>query len=368
MTPADLSRTVLRVVRHVVERGELLGDTHERTVSERNVVEGTAVERNVVERILVERPRAGGRGDYACNAALQLAGAAGRPPREVARLLADRLVREPGIADVEITGPGFLNLTLDGDDQAVVREVFAAGTRYGHVSGPTGQVVQLHLRPELRAAVRCDAVRRILRSQGALVRTSCTEPLPEVWAALGIHVDALGTPPGPEGLAFTTPVPAPEQIPALGPDATRWALLHPAAQDRPRMTDRHLVQGESNPLFRVRYAHARSRALSRNAADLGFHAEPHPAPREAARQDLLAALADHPRVLAQAAEHRAPDRLTRHLVQVADALLDFQYAVLPQGDEKPEAAHRARLALAEAAGTVLAGGLSLLGIDAPEYL
>jgi arginyl-tRNA synthetase len=42
--------------------------------------------------------------------------------------------------------------------------------------------------------------------------------------------------------------------------------------------------------------------------------------------------------------------------------------VLPRGDEKPSAAHRARLALAEAAGTVLAGGLSLLGIDAPDHL
>jgi arginyl-tRNA synthetase len=53
---------------------------------------------------------------------------------------------------------------------------------------------------------------------------------------------------------------------------------------------------------------------------------------------------------------------------VADALLGFQHTVLPQGEEKPSAAHRARLALAEAAGAVLAGGLSLLGIDAPEHL
>ncbi|NEE44301.1 arginine--tRNA ligase, partial [Streptomyces sp. SID8455] len=41
---------------------------------------------------------------------------------------------------------------------------------------------------------------------------------------------------------------------------------------------------------------------------------------------------------------------------------------LPSGDEKPSAAHRSRLALAEAAGTVLAGGLSLLGISAPAHL
>ncbi|MGM0346153.1 DALR anticodon-binding domain-containing protein, partial [Streptomyces sp. Adlamb9] len=58
----------------------------------------------------------------------------------------------------------------------------------------------------------------------------------------------------------------------------------------------------------------------------------------------------------------------RHLVTVADAVLPFLTCVLPIGEEKPSAAHRARLALAEAAGTVLAGGLSLLGIDAPEHL
>ncbi|WP_333776128.1 DALR anticodon-binding domain-containing protein, partial [Streptomyces sp. IBSBF 3136] len=83
---------------------------------------------------------------------------------------------------------------------------------------------------------------------------------------------------------------------------------------------------------------------------------------------LLTALAAHPRILAAAATHRAPDRLARHLVTLADAVLPFLYTVLPSGEEKPSAAHRARLALAEAAGTVLAGGLSLLGIDAPEHL
>ena len=69
-----------------------------------------------------------------------------------------------------------------------------------------------------------------------------------------------------------------------------------------------------------------------------------------------------------AATDRTPDRLARHLVVTADALLAVQHSVLPLGDEKPMAAHRARLALADAAGTVLAGGLSLLGISAPDHL
>ncbi|MBC2905125.1 DALR anticodon-binding domain-containing protein, partial [Streptomyces cupreus] len=113
-------------------------------------------------------------------------------------------------------------------------------------------------------------------------------------------------------------------------------------------------------------------------ADLGLTAVPGPDPTPQAaapRPDptpqaaaLVAALADHPRILAASAGHHAPDRLARHLVTVADAALAFLPAVLPRGAEKPSAAHRARLALAEAAGAVLAGGLSLLGIDAPEHL
>jgi len=143
--------------------------------------------------------------------------------------------------------------------------------------------------------------------------------------------------------------------------------LYPASHDRPRIGGEHLVQRESNPLFRVRYAHARTRALLRNAGDLGYGPEPGPV-GEAEAQSLLRALADHPRVLAAAAAQHAPDRLARHLVAVADALPPLLPAVLPLGEEKPSAAHRARLALADAAGTVLAGGLSLLGIDAPDHL
>ncbi|TXS21088.1 arginine--tRNA ligase, partial [Streptomyces sp. ms191] len=87
-----------------------------------------------------------------------------------------------------------------------------------------------------------------------------------------------------------------------------------------------------------------------------------------AARRLVGVLGDQPVVLAAAARHRAPDRVVRQLEAVADALLDFQHTVLPRGDEKPSAAHRSRLALAEAAGTVLAGGLSLLGITAPDRI
>jgi arginyl-tRNA synthetase len=129
------------------------------------------------------------------------------------------------------------------------------------------------------------------------------------------------------------------------------------------------VQHESNPLFRVRYAYSRTRALTRNAEQLGFDSAPQ---THVDAPALTTAIGDYPAVLASAARLRAPDRLARHLESTADALLAFQHTVLPfgidDGDEKPMAAHRSRLALAEAAGVVLAGGLSLLGITAPDYL
>ncbi|MFF8877228.1 ArgS-related anticodon-binding protein NrtL [Streptomyces flaveolus] len=354
MTPVELSRTVLHAVRRAVDAGEL--------------------QVAVPERAVVAPPGPGGCGDYATNIALQLARPAGQPPRRVAEVLRPYLADVDGITDVVLTGPGFLNISLYGTaPAALVEEILRRGTRYGYADGPDGRVVQLHCPHDLRAVVVAEAAARILRSQGALVRTSCAAPLAPEWtAALGVRVDAAG--PAPAELAVTTrPVPAPGDPDPLrlGRDACRWALLHPAPHDRPRTGDEHLVQRESNPLFRVRYAHARARALTRNAADLGFTAESAPLVEPAgpaAPQALLAALADHPRVLAAAAEHRAPDRLARHLVTVADAALPFLPAVLPRGAEKPSAAHRARLALAEAAGTVLAGGLSLLGIDAPDHL
>ncbi|MET8245779.1 ArgS-related anticodon-binding protein NrtL [Streptomyces sp. NPDC005202] len=388
MTPVELSRTVLRAVRRAVDAGEL-------SVA-------------VPERAVVTVPGPGGCGDYATNIALQLARPAGQPPLRVAEILRSHLAGADGVTDVAITGPGFLNISLRGTASVgLVEEILRRGVRYGYAEQLTGQLFQLHCPCEVRAVVVMDVVARLLRSQGAFVRTSCEDPPPPEWeAVLGTRVDATGRPGAPAPLDINVrPVPAPADPLPLGRDAARWALLHPAAHDRPRITGEHLVQRESNPLFRVRYAHARTRALARNAADLGFSAEPGdlqavhvavpealheaeavpaaahealpapahaPAPaQEPAHQTatpLLTALADHPRVLAQAAAHCAPDRLARHLVTVADAVLALLPAVLPRGAEKPSAAHRARLALAEAAGTVLAGGLSLLGIDAPDHL
>ncbi|MFF9807700.1 ArgS-related anticodon-binding protein NrtL [Streptomyces coeruleorubidus] len=396
MTPVELSRTVLHAVRRAVDDGEL-------SVT-------------VPERAVVTPPGPGGCGDYATNIALQLAGAAGQPPRRVAEILRSRLAGEAFIGEVVVTGPGFLNFSLQRNASALlVEEIVRRGRRYGHAEGFSGTIVRLRCPAEVRAVVVTDALARVLRSQGDLVRVECDgRPVPEWETLLGVDGSRSGSHSGsypgshsgsypgshsgshaasrsgshagshprshsgshprtrtsgpsplPDLDVTVRPTPALSDPLPLGRDAARWALLYPAAHDRPRIPGDHLAQRETNPLFRVRYAHARTRALLRNAADLGFHPEPGPVSDAEA---LLAALGDHPRILTTTATHRSPDRLARHLVAVADATLPLLPAVLPLGDEKPSAAHRARLALAEAAGAVLAGGLSLLGIDAPDHL
>ncbi|WP_229854910.1 ArgS-related anticodon-binding protein NrtL, partial [Streptomyces filipinensis] len=235
MTPVELSRTVLRAVRCAVEDGEL--------------------KVTVPERVVVTEPGPGGCGDFATNVALQLARPAGQPPLRVAEILRSRLAGAEGIRDVVVTGPGFLNISLDPQADPVtglVREIRARGAAYGHGDALAGQVVALRVPYEVRAEVVADAVVRIVATQGGRATVEHGEP------------------------ANLRPVPAPEDPAPLGPDAARWALLHPAPHDRPRITADHLIQREGNPLFRVRYAHARVRSLSRNAARLGFTAEPGP--------------------------------------------------------------------------------------------
>ncbi|WP_392672585.1 ArgS-related anticodon-binding protein NrtL [Streptomyces sp. LN785] len=354
MTPADLSRTVLHAVRRAVDEDALRAP--------------------VPARVRVERTRPGGSGDYACAVALQLAATAARRAWEVAEILRERVAGTPGIRRVEVTGPGFLNFTLDAAAdararEALVKDVLERGLRYGHGDVLAGDVLQLGHAREVRAAVTAHALRTLARSQGARVRTSCdTTPDPD-WARLGVRVDATGKPPTP--LTVVRPVPAGAGAGALlerlGPDATRWGLLRPAGHDRALLGGELLVQTAGNPLFLVRYARSRAHALTRGAALLGFGSS---YDEDVDAPVLLRALADYPEALAAAARHRAPDRVARHLEDVAHAFFDFQDSTppLPVGDEKPSAAHRSRLAVAEAAGTVLAGGLTLLGISAPEVL
>jgi arginyl-tRNA synthetase len=160
VTPIELGAAVRAAVAAAVEAGDL-------TVA-------------VPADVAVERPRNRDHGDYATSVALQLAKPAGRPPREVAELIAARLRMVAGVASVDIAGPGFLNVRLE--EAALGRvavQVVEAGAAYGTNDAAAGQNVNLefvsanptgpiHIGGVRWAAVG-DALARLLQASGAKV-------------------------------------------------------------------------------------------------------------------------------------------------------------------------------------------------------
>ena len=162
-------------------------------------------------------------------------------------------------------------------------------------------------------------------------------------------------------------------VEAIGVDAARYALTR-SSVDTPIDIDLELWSSASaeNPVYYVQYAHARLCALARNAAELGL--APDTAHLELLSHDkegtLIRNLGEYPRVLQAAAALREPHRVCRYLEDLAGDYHRFYDSnrVLPQGDEQPGDLHRARLALCEATRRVIANGLAILGVSAPERM
>ncbi len=158
-----------------------------------------------------------------------------------------------------------------------------------------------------------------------------------------------------------------------GVDPLRYTLCRYPA-DSPMTLDIDVItrQVSENPVFYVQYAHARLASILRNADDLGIKLDGFdPGLLDHEREgDLLRALAEFPRVVATAAELREPHRIARYLEDTASAFHKFYDTcrVLPRGDEPAEPVHTARLTLVAATRTVLANGLDLLGVSAPERM
>ena len=162
-------------------------------------------------------------------------------------------------------------------------------------------------------------------------------------------------------------------VEAIGVDAARYALTR-SSVDSPIDIDLQLWSSASadNPVYYVQYAHARLCALARNAAELGLapdtgHLEVLGHDREGA---LIRTLGEFPRVLQSAAALREPHRVCRYLEDLAGDYHRFYDAcrVLPQGDESAGDLHGARLALCAATRQVIANGLGILGVSAPERM
>ncbi|MXP23185.1 arginine--tRNA ligase [Gordonia sp. HNM0687] len=162
-------------------------------------------------------------------------------------------------------------------------------------------------------------------------------------------------------------------VDAVGVDAARYALIR-SSVDVNIDIDLDLLRKQSNdnPVYYVQYAHARLSALSRNAVDLGLtmstaHLDLLDDPAEG---ELIRTIGDFDEVVDTAAELREPHRICRYLEGLAGAYHRF-YArcrVLPQGDEPAGDIHAARLALCDATRQVIANGLDLVGVNAPERM
>lgn len=161
----------------------------------------------------------------------------------------------------------------------------------------------------------------------------------------------------------------------IGVDAARYSLVRSSVNSSIDI-DLGLwtTQGNENPVYYVQYAHSRTNSIIGNAAAFEFDAvAPDFSLLASDREgELIRTLGEYPRVVATAAEMREPHRVVRYLEELAGAYHPFQsdndMRVLPLGDEPVSPLNAARLELVKATKQVLANGLGLLGVSAPERM
>jgi arginyl-tRNA synthetase len=173
----------------------------------------------------------------------------------------------------------------------------------------------------------------------------------------------------------------------VGRDAVRFMMLY---RKNDAVLDFDLAkvieQSRDNPVFYVQYGHARGRSVFRNAREGGFDLPSDPIRRTAALADaalerlddvgelaLMRRLALYPRLIEAAAGAHEPHRIAFYLYELAS---DF-HAQWNRGKDSPYLRFiiqndpqmtMARLALVQGVVTVLASGLGLLGVEAPEEM
>lgn len=159
----------------------------------------------------------------------------------------------------------------------------------------------------------------------------------------------------------------------LGADALRYSLGRSPANSPLALEPEQLQKATNdNPVFYVQYAHARTKAVDRNAEAAGVDRSEFDAALliQPTESNLLAQLGAFPSVVAEAAKFREPHRVARHVEVVAGAYHRWYDAcrVAPLAGEPVTALNRTRLWLNDATGQVLANGLDLLGVSAPERM
>ena len=166
-----------------------------------------------------------------------------------------------------------------------------------------------------------------------------------------------------------------ELVEKVGVDAARYTLIRYPV-DTPMVMDIDILRRNTNenPVYYVQYAHARIAGVLRNVAELAIpmglsNFDPSQLSHDR-ENELLGTLAEFPGVVEAAATFREPHRIARYLEELAGVYHGF-YAdcrVLPMGDEAISPLHSARANLCAATKQVLANGLDLLGVSAPERM
>ncbi len=130
--------------------------------------------------VTLERPKNRDHGDWALNIAMKLAGPLGVSPRDFAAGLVPGITAIPGVAGVEIAGPGFINIRLDAAAAgALVKTIVEQGGRYGSNDALSGEAINLEFvsaNPtgplhigHTRWAALGDSIARVLTASGARV-------------------------------------------------------------------------------------------------------------------------------------------------------------------------------------------------------
>jgi len=164
-----------------------------------------------------------------------------------------------------------------------------------------------------------------------------------------------------------------EVVDEVGKDSARFIFLTRRAE-APLDFDLDLAKQKSldNPVFYVQYAHTRVKSVLRKAAEKGV---PLPDP-DRVQLPLLALpvevalarrLAEYPEMLEGAIRTLEPHRITYYLHDLAGEFHSYYNDNRILIEENPDLA-AARLVLAQAVGIVLTGGLSVLGVSAPEVM
>ncbi len=329
-------------------------------------------------------------GSYASSLPFRLA-EPGSDPRAVAAQLAARLAAEPWIATAQVTGPGYLTVTVTHDALAgLAVRIARAGPASAASDALRGHTVTAPADPDLaaepdwpraRAALAAHLTARLAAAAGATVFFSAersvvplSRPQPAAPPGAERSVVPLSRPTAPPEPERPTPPasrpPLAAAIAYAGPDAVRFALARtpPGAAPPPaEVIARHLL---TNPAYAVRYAHAAAAAVLRWAAALGtgpagpqeFRPRLLLAPRELALLDALSWL---PERVAMAARRGRPDEFAGYVEGLAARTMDTMSTT---GFTKVSSISSERLWLAEAARAGLAACLGLLGVSAPRRL